>query len=119
MRNSSKEATVIMARCNRTRLPFGITMEKRGGTWHQVWAFKMSEKSASVEDYGETMVQGQIVTDPEYPGCPHCGAHAWFSCSCGKLTCLSESQTTATCSWCGFTGTLQSAESFDLCGGGF
>ena len=118
MKEPTREATVMMARCSRTKQPFGITMEKRNGVWHQVWAFKMSEKPAGVENYGETVVQGQIVPDPEYPGCPYCGAKAWFSCSCGKLTCLSAAQTTATCSWCGFTGTLQSAESSDLRGGG-
>lgn len=120
MKNPSKDAAVLMAKCGRSKQPYGVTIEKDAqGVWHCVWAFRISEKAASSEGYDETKVTGQIVVDAEYPGCPYCGARGWFSCTCGKLTCLKEGESRVTCAWCGSSGELQSTESFDLQGGGY
>lgn len=120
MRDPQREGVVVMARCNHSHQPFGITMEKGAdGAWHCLWAFKISDQAASSEGYGNEMVSGRVVTDPEYPGCPHCGAQSWFSCDCGKITCLEGMASSATCAWCGNSGELVKVESVDLRGGGY
>jgi len=111
------QATVVMARCRRSKRSYGIRLEKRAdGVWYCTWAFPLGEKAASNEGYGGTLVSGRVAVDPEYPGCPYCGAMGWFSCgSCGKLTC-NDGETHVTCGWCGMSGECQPAESFDLKG---
>ena len=120
MKNPQREGVVIMARCSHSNQPFGITMEKKGdGAWHCLWAFKLTEGSATSEGYSNEMISGKVVTDPEFPGCPHCGAKGWFSCECGKLTCLDGASSTATCAWCGASGELVQVETMNLQGGGY
>ena len=43
------EATVVMARCQGSKKPFGITMEKHDGVWKCVWAFATREATAKKE----------------------------------------------------------------------
>ena len=84
------------------------------------WAFKLSEQAGSNEGYGSAMISGRVDVDPEYPGCPYCGSTGWVSCgNCGKLTCYNGEGHTFTCTWCGQSGELQSAETFDLSGSGY
>lgn len=121
MREDVREASVVMAKCNKSHRPYGIRIERRtDNIWYETWAFKLSEKAGSNEGYGNTMISGQIKIDDEYPGCPYCGAIGWVSCSsCGKLTCYSGEGNSFTCSWCGNSGKLRTAETFDLSGGGY
>ena len=120
MRETEMQATVVMAKCRRAKQPFGIRMERRrNGTWYCTWAFKLGERAAAREGYGDTMVSGRVDLDPEYPGCPYCGAGGWFCCgSCGKLTC-NAGETEVTCAWCGRSVTCSAADTFDLKGGGY
>lgn len=120
MKEDMNQAVVVMAKCCHTHQPFGIRMEKRkDGVWYCTWAFKLSELAASHEGYTDARVSGKVSFDPDYPGCPYCGAMGWFSCgSCGKLTCNSG-ETHVTCSWCNTSGDCSAAESFDLKAGGY
>lgn len=121
MRETMNQATVVMAKCRHSAKPFGIRVEKMNdGVWHCTWAFKLSERAASNEGYGATLISGRVALDPEYPGCPYCGAGGWFSCgSCGgKLTCNSG-EVEVTCGWCRASGRCSAAENFDLRGGGY
>lgn len=120
MKETLNQATVVMAKCKRTRQPFGIRMEQRlEGIWYCTWAFKLSEKVAANEGYNGTLVSGRVDFDAEYPGCPYCGSTGWFSCgSCHKLTCYSG-ETQVTCSWCNINSECNEAESFELEGDGY
>jgi len=121
VREDVREANVVMAKCRTSQRPYGIRIEKRmNGTWYCTWAFKLSEKAGSNEGYGENMISGRVDIDPEYPGCPYCGATGWVSCgNCKKLTCYSGEETRFKCAWCGNSGELQTSDTFDLSGGGY
>lgn len=121
MREDVREANVVMAKCKSAKRPFGIRIEKRtNNVWYCTWAFKLSEQVGSNEGYGSAMISGRVDVDPEYPGCPYCGSTGWVSCgNCGKLTCYNGEGHTFTCTWCGQSGELQSAETFDLSGSGY
>ena len=45
MGKNVKEASVVMAKCRKSKMPFGIRIEKRmDNVWYCNWAFKLSEK---------------------------------------------------------------------------
>ena len=121
MRKDVVEANVVMAKCHKSGGSYGIRIEKRtNNTWYCNWAFKLSEKSAGHEGYGNSMISGRVELDAEYPGCPYCGGPGWISCdNCKKLTCYNGTDTKFTCMWCGAKGILESASNFDLSMGGF
>lgn len=74
MTTLSNEAFAVMAACERTKQPFGITVDKIcSGQYKFVWAFKIDKEKAQREGYGRTKVKGNIILDTEYPGCPYCG----------------------------------------------
>ena len=120
MKSEKREATVIIAKCKQSKLPFGIRTEKESdGAWYFTWAFKISEKAASREGYGSTLISGRVAFNNEYPGCPYCGSSTAFCCdNCGNLTCHGNKKT-VTCAWCGSKGETVEAEHFDLYGGGY
>lgn len=119
MKELPAEATVVAAKCDRSKKVYGIRMEKRGAVWHCTWAFKINDKAAKREGYDTEMVSGRIETDEEYPGYPYCGAMGWFSCGkCGKLTCYNNGKV-VTCGWCGNKGEVVASDTFDLRGGGY
>ena len=121
MKENVKQASVVMAKCFSSHRTYGIRVEQRtDNVWYCTWAFKLPEKSGKNEGYGENMISGKISLDPEYPGCPYCGAHGWISCGkCGKLTCYNGEEGIFTCSWCGSSGEIRSADTFDLNGSGY
>jgi hypothetical protein len=120
MQEHKRFATVMLAKCQQSKRSFGIRVEKKQEIWYCTWTFKINEKAASNEGYDDTVVSGKMSMDEEYPGCPHCGAMAWFSCGkCKKITCTNSTATKATCAWCGNLCTLRAAEKFDLRGGGY
>lgn len=121
MRNDAIEANVVMAKCRMSHKAYGIRMEKRrDNAWYCTWAFKLSEQAGSNEGYESSMISGRVDMDPEYPGCPYCGGTGWVSCgNCGKLTCYNGEGNHFTCTWCGQSGKLETAETFDLTGGGY
>ena len=60
MKETMNEATVVMAKCRRSKQPFGIRMEKKkDGVWYCTWAFRLSERAAANEGYGGTLVSGE------------------------------------------------------------
>ena len=74
MTTLSNEAFAVMAACERTKQPFGITVDKIcSGQYKFVWAFKIDKEKAQREGCGKTNVKGNIILDTEYPGCPYCG----------------------------------------------
>lgn len=74
MTTLSNEAFAVMAACERTKQPFGITVDKIcSGQYKFVWAFKIDKEKAQREGYGKINVKGNITLDTEYPGCPYCG----------------------------------------------
>ena len=121
MRNDVVEANVVLAKCSRSRKSYGIRIERRrDNIWYCTWAFPLSESGASNEGYGSTMISGRVEIDSEYPGCPYCGTKAWVSCgSCKKLSCWINGEHYFSCMWCGNSGEVTAADSFDLQGGGY
>ena len=66
MKETMNPATVVMAKCQRSKLPFGIRMEKKkDGVWYCTWAFKLSEKAAANEGYSATPISGRVALDAE------------------------------------------------------
>jgi hypothetical protein len=120
MKENVKEASVVMAKCRQSKMPFGIRIEKRtDNVWYCNWAFKLTEKVASNEGYGSVMISGKVDMDSEYPGCPYCETGGWFTCgNCGKMTCYGGEEQ-VTCAWCGHSGGVRSSDTFDLTGGGY
>ena len=120
MIETMNQATVVMAKCRRTKQPYGIRLEQKSdGVWYCTWAFKLSERAAAREGYGALRISGRFDVDIEYNGCPYCGARGWLNCgSCGNLTC-NAGETRVTCSWCNLSGESSSAVDFDLSAGGY
>ena len=110
-------AVVALCKCSQTHQMYGIRFERTGKDWKYTWAFPISEKSATREQYDKTRITGNLSKGEEYPGCPHCGAIGFFHCECGKLNCWEGAGRTATCCWCGMTGELEDGiDSIDITG---
>lgn len=119
MTGLSKDAFAIMAVCEETKKPFGITVDKTGFRQYKfVWAFKIDKDKAHREGYDSKTVTGSVTIDPDYPGCPYCGSKQFFICSCGKIVCW-HGQRVATCPECGFRGELTSVSEISMRGGGY
>lgn len=121
MRLDVVEASVVMCKCKKSHKSYGIRVERRtDNVWYETWAFPLSEKAGNNEGYGSTKISGRIELEDEYPGCPYCEEKYWVKCGrCGKLTCYDGTETEFKCEWCGATGKIQSAETFDLSGSGY
>ncbi len=101
------EATVALCKCKETHKTYGVRFEKiEPRHWKYTWAFPIKEAAAKREGYNDTIIEGFIEPDEEYPGCPYCGAKYFVICSCGKLNCNTGNGTRFTCEWCGETGEL-------------
>lgn len=114
------EATIVLARCKKTGKLYGNRVEKKSdGKWHFTWSFKINEENAKKERFESTIINGEVVLDSEYKGCPHCGTRGWFTCgNCGRLTCNDTNTGVVSCKWCGNTGELeQGASEFSISGG--
>ncbi|MDY3142831.1 MAG: hypothetical protein SOW30_09150, partial [Parabacteroides sp.] len=77
MSKLSKEAFAIMATCETTKEPFGITVDPRNGYYTFAWAFKIKKEQAKREGYDKTHVRGSVTYDENFNGCPHCGAKSF------------------------------------------
>ena len=119
MANLSKDAFAVMAMCSKHNEHYGITVDPRNGVYTFCWGFKIKKEQARREGYDAKTVHGAIDYDPEFNGCPYCGAKGFYICNrCGKIVCYNGEEY-VTCPNCGGGGTVQVAESFDLSGGGF
>jgi hypothetical protein len=114
-------ATVVLARCDKTKRLYGMRVEQRGNDWVRTWAFPIDEQKAKNEGFEANKVSGSMQAVDDYPGCPHCGTNGFVLCSCGKISCWNggEGTNTHTCPWCGQTSKGQDATNFDVKGGGF
>jgi transcription elongation factor Elf1 len=84
----------------------------------RTWAFPINDRKAKHEGFDANTVTGSMDSDDEYPGCPHCGSMGFVQCGCGKIGC-NDGSDYYTCPWCGDSGELESADSFDVSGGGY
>lgn len=116
MKNPKRNESVVMAWCQKSGKPFGITAEICGKDIFFKWAFKMSESTSKKEGFDKTRISGNIIDMPEYPGCPHCGADTWYQCSNGHFVCLRPGTTWVKCPKCGVSGELSVSDNFDLSG---
>jgi len=117
-------ATVVLAKCSKTKKLFGMRVEERGKTWARTWAFPVDEAKAKHEGYDKNKVSlGDV--DAEYPGCPHCKDGGFVKCgSCEKIGCMGGMNQEGnkgiyTCPWCGNSGTVEFKDSVDVSGTGY
>jgi len=98
---------VVLARCSSQKKSFGIRFEEmERGQWAADWAFAIKEQMAQKEGYDRQEVAGSFARSADYPGCPHCHAHAITQCQCGKLACYDGESKILTCPWCGKKGKI-------------
>ncbi len=111
-------AVVALSKCSQTKKTYGIRFERTGRDWQYTWAFPITEKTATREDYDKTRITGSLIEGVAYPGCPHCKARGFFHCGCGKLNCWDGRSYHATCNWCGASGELtkNGIDSIDISG---
>ena len=113
-------ATVVLGKCPKTKKLYGMRVEQRGKDWVRTWAFPIDEQKAKNEGFTANKVTGSMNAADGYPGCPHCGKSGFVLCgNCGKISCWSSENSKFTCAWCGRSGEVTTAESFDLKGGGY
>lgn len=115
----SNEAFAVLAECEETSKPFGITIDPHGRDLRFIWAFKIDRSKAQREGFADKTVNGSISLDANFNGCPHCGSKRFYICdNCKTIVCW-HGQERITCPHCHQAGTICRAESFDLRGGGF
>lgn len=118
MKRVKREEMVIMAACQQTKLPFGITVQRQEKNYVFTWAFRLNATSAKHEGFDKNKISGSIYNAEDYPGCPHCGATSWFKCGgCGKVVCMRPEQTYTRCPVCGHAGEVVTVDEFELSGG--
>lgn len=119
MTTLSNKAFAIMAVCEETKQPFGITIDFIGPRRYKfVWAFKIDKERAHREGYDEHSVTGSVELDPDYPGCPYCGTKQFYICRCGKIVCY-HGEESVTCPACGQSGVITEVREINLNGGGY
>jgi len=113
-------ATVVLARCTKSKKLYGMRVEKRGNDWVRTWAFPIDEQKAKHEGFEANKVSGSMNAVDDYPGCPYCGQSGFVQCGgCDKISCWSNESNKFTCPWCGNSGEVQKAENFNVKGGGY
>lgn len=119
MTTLSDKAFAIMALCEETKQPFGITVDYISPRKYKfVWAFKIDKDKARREGYDDNKVTGSVELAPDYPGCPYCGSKQFYICSCGKIVCY-HGEKVVTCPACGQRGELTEVCEINLKGGGY
>jgi hypothetical protein len=119
-------ATVILAKCSKTKKLFGIRAEQRGNSWIRTWAFPIDEEKAKHEGFHKNKVN-LGGADEGYPGCPFCRDTGFVKCGCEKIGCMggmmkngeNSGKSMYTCPWCGSTGEVQMKDVIDVSGGGY
>lgn len=119
MTGLSDKAFAIMAVCEESKKPFGITVDYIGPRHYKfVWAFKIDKDKAHREGYDEHSVTGSVELDSDYPGCPYCGSKQFYICACGKIVCY-HGERVVTCLSCGQSGEITTVSEINLKGGGY
>ena len=115
----SNEAFAVLAECEETKNPFGITIDPIGKNLRLIWAFKIDRKKAQHEGFSGVTVSGSISLDPNFKGCPHCGSKRFYICdNCKTIVCW-HGQERVTCPHCHQVGTIYTTETVSLKGGGY
>lgn len=113
------EAKVALCKCRESKRVYGVRFEEDGAAWKYTWAFPIKEDIAKREGYDATTMVGMIHSDEEYPGCPYCGRIGFLVCErCHKISCNIIDGNTATCEWCGMTGTISGYDGKGISSGG-
>ena len=114
------EAAVILAKCPKRKLIYGIRTQKMSdGDWWRTWAFPVDDHKAHSEGYEITKVRGNLYHTEEYPGCPYCGAKGFVQCNeCQKISCW-NGESRLKCEWCGndMNNMVSATGKFDVSGG--
>ena len=119
MSKLSDKAFAVMAMCEETKQPFGITVDPKDGYCVFSWAFKIKPEKASREGCGKNHIKGGVMYAPDFNGCPYCGSKSFYICAkCGKVICYHE-QEFVTCPNCGSASSVRPQESVDLSGGSY
>jgi hypothetical protein len=115
---TTRNIVIVMGRCSSSKRGFGIRFERKAADrWIATWSFGIKDSIAKKEGYEKTEMNGSFSFDDAFPGCPHCSAHGFFRCSCGRLACWNGESRVVTCPWCEQGGEL-SGEITSLDGGG-
>jgi hypothetical protein len=119
MAGLSKNAFAMTAKCSRTGGTFGITVDKVGGAYQLMWAFKINPDVAKREGFEATAVRGRVEFHSDYPGCPYCEEKQFYVCgSCQRIACY-HGESTVECPHCGTVTTVECVEELDLKGGSY
>lgn len=104
-----------MAMCPQHRGLFGITVDEICHNQYSfVWSFKLDERRAKSEGFEQQSVNGSVVMEPDFPGCPYCGAKTFVFCGkCGAISCY-DGHGTSKCPKCGFVSRVEVADSFNI-----
>lgn len=104
---AERNIVIVMARCGQSKQSFGMRFERRNANrWLATWAFAIKDVAAKKEGYDQAEVSGAFGFDDSFPGCPHCGSHSFFKCSCGKVACSKGESKKVLCPWCDSSGEL-------------
>lgn len=98
----NKKAVVLLAKCGSCHKTYGMrTEQRRKNKWAITWAFPIKESVAKHEGYDKVKVNGELIFDDNYPGCPYCGKSTWILCyNCGHFSCDIKKKGVFTCEWC-------------------
>lgn len=111
--SQSANVVIVMGRCSRNKDSFGIRFEEKlPGQWLADWAFPVKETLGRKEGYDKNEINGDIMLDNTYPGCPHCKDSSFVLCTtCDKVSCYDGTSSSVTCPWCdvrkGVGGSIQ------------
>ena len=116
----SEAAFVTLAMCEKTKKPYGITVDKgEFGLYKMVWSFKIDYEKAQREGYDRIKVSGGIVEDANFPGCPYCESKHWYSCNnCHTIICY-HGQSHVSCPKCGCKGEITKVEKINIEGSAY
>jgi TerY-like protein len=104
---TTRNIVVVMSRCSRSKQGYGIRFERKAANqWVATWSFAVKDSVAKREGYEKAEMSGSFTLGDGFPGCPHCSAHGFFHCGCGKLGCWNGESRTVTCPWCAQHGEL-------------
>lgn len=117
------DATVLLFKCDKSKKSFGVRVEKtKTNDWIRTWAFPVDEMAEKNENYAAQQVSGTLDETSDYPGCPYCKSNGFVKCgTCHKISCwnIGVDDNVFTCQWCGVSGGVKTADSFDVSGNSF
>ena len=114
-----RTATVICAKCGKSKRMYGIRTEKNNSHWQFTWAFPIKDEVSKREGYSDTVINESPSNREDFNGCPYCHSKTMIYCNnCQKLNCYNGEEM-FTCGWCGMTGSVSNTGWGSLSGGGY